>query len=57
MSLIRQLKVFTFSRTIPVNVPLHFVNRQREKYDGMDIIFKEFLSVFLYQDREALLET
>ena len=28
---------------------LAFVNRQREKYDGMDIIFKEFLSVFLYR--------
>lgn len=28
---------------------LAFVNRQLEKYDGMDIIFKEFLSVFLYR--------
>lgn len=28
---------------------LAFVNRQHEKYDGMDIIFKEFLSVFLYR--------
>lgn len=28
---------------------LAFVNRQREKYDGMDIMFKEFLSVFLYR--------
>ena len=28
---------------------LAFTNRQRKKYDGMDIIFKEFLSVFLYR--------
>ena len=28
---------------------LAFTNRQREKYDGMDIVFKEFLSVFLYR--------
>ena len=36
---------------------LAFVNRQREKYDGMDIIFKEFAFRFPLQDREALLET
>ena len=38
------------------NKMLAFVYRKEEKYDGLDIVFKEFLVYFPLSDRKILLE-